>query len=365
MTEPIIPRIPSGASVAEAIARLLARIAAALLRSRIAWIVGVVLFIAWLGPAACATYVPPNMVGIKQIYYGGGAGIRPDVYGPGLHLVTSGVERMHLFPHDMLVINFSDHSGEASVSDDVHAAPSIRIQTNDGYNVQLDVSVLYRIVDPYRVFLEAGPGRAFQDRLVMPRADRIMRKTLGELNSEEFYQGPKRIDKAKNAHDMLAAELQPYGIAVDAVLVRRYVYDQRYQELIEGRKIKDQTVFLRQAEAKSAIEQRKRDTAIAEGTATTNIELSRGEAEVRKLKSQAELYRRKRAAEGKLLVELAEAKGTQLENNALQGTGSENIVGLKMAEVLRGVRVLVLSSDGKDGFNPLDLQGILKKFEVK
>ena len=149
------------------------------------------------------------------------------------------------------------------------------------------------------------------------------------------------------------------------MLVCRYVYDQRYQELIESRKIKDQTVFLRQAEAKAAIEQRKRDTAIAEGAATTNIELSRGEAEVQKLKSSAELYRRKRAAEGKLLVELAEAKGTQLENSALQGAGSENIVGLKMAEVLKGVRVLVLSSDGKEGMNPLDLQSILKKFEVK
>jgi regulator of protease activity HflC (stomatin/prohibitin superfamily) len=303
------------------------------------------------------------MVGVRQVYYGGSAGIKNDVYGPGLHFITAGVERLHLFPHDLQILNFSDSSSE--VSQQFRSAPSIKIQTSDGYNVQLDVSVLYRINDAYKVFNVAGPGRAFEDRLVIPRADRIMRKTLGELNSESFYQGPRRIEKSNAAHTMLAQELEPYGIQVDAVLVRRYVYDERYQQLIEGRKIKDQTVFLRQAETKSAVEQRKRDTAVAEGKANQEIELSRGRAEVQKLRAQADLYRRKRASEGKLLVELAEAKGTQLENTALQGAGSENMVGLKMADVLRGVKVLVLSSDGVSGLNPLDLNSVLRKFEVK
>jgi len=149
------------------------------------------------------------------------------------------------------------------------------------------------------------------------------------------------------------------------VLVRGYVYDEKYQQIIEGRKIKDQTVFLRQAEAKAAIEQRKRDTILAEGKAAVDIELQRGQSEIEKLEAQANLYQRQKAAEGRLLVELAEAKGTGLENTALQGAGSENLVGLKMADALRGVRVIVLPSDGKEGTNPLDLGDILRKFQVK
>ena len=266
-------------------------------------------------------------MGIRQSYYGAHAGIKPGTYGPGLHFTMAGFERLHLFPNDLQIINFSGSTSE--VSQKSRQADSIKIQTSDGYNVQLDVSIIFRVADPYRVFTEAGPGRAFEDRLVIPRADRILRKTLGELNSEEFYQGPKRIEKAHAAHDQLVAEVAPYGIEVKAVLVRAYTYDPKYQEMIEGRKIRDQTVFLRQAEAKAAIEQRKR------------------------------------AAEGKLLVELAEAKGTQLENAALQGAGSENLVGLKMADALRGVRVIVLPSDGKDGTNPLNLGDLLRKFQVK
>jgi regulator of protease activity HflC (stomatin/prohibitin superfamily) len=336
------------------------RLAARASKSKVFWIASGALFLSYCGPSSCGTYVPPNMIGLKQVYYGAKAGIKPGSYGPGLHFLLAGVERMHMFPRDLQLINFSDSSSEVSLR--TRAAPSIKIQTSDGYNVQLDVSLLFHIVDPYKVFVEAGPGRAYEDRLLLPRADRILRKTLGELNSEEFYQGPKRIEKAKLAHDLLAAELAAYGIQVDGVMVRRYVYDERYQQLIEGRKIKDQTVFLRQAEAKAAVEQRKRDTAIAEGKAQQEIELERGRAEVQKLQAQADLYRRKKAAEGKLLVELAEAKGTELENKALEGAGSENLVGLRMAQVLEGVKVLVLDSAG---MNPLDLQSILKKFEVR
>ena len=360
MRDPNRPRLPfDWNTVGGVVLGVLRR----LFRIKRLWIVlGSFLGVYILG-SSCSTYVPPNMIGIRQVYFGSSAGIRPESYYPGLHFIVAGAERLHLFPHDLQIINFSGSSSE--LSEQSRQADSIKIQTSDGYNVQLDVSIIYRIKDPYRVFTEAGPGRAFEDRLVIPRADRILRKTLGELNSEEFYQGPKRIEKSRAAHDQLVTEVAGYGIEIQAVLVRGYTYDPKYQQMIEGRKIRDQTVFLRQAEAKAAIEQRKRDTMVAEGAANQETELSRGRAEVEKLHAQADLYQRKRAAEGKLLVELADAKGTQLENTALQGAGSENLVGLKMADALQGVRVIVLPSDGKDGTNPLDVGDMLRKFQVK
>jgi regulator of protease activity HflC (stomatin/prohibitin superfamily) len=360
MSEPIRPRLPvDWQSAASIVGRVLRR----LLRIKWLWIIGGTWLAVYILGSSCSTYVPPNMIGIRQVYFGSGAGIKPESYGPGLHFIVAGAERLHLFPRDLQVINFSSSSSE--LSQQSHQSDSIKIQTSDGYNVQLDVTIIYRIKDPYHVFTEAGPGRAFEDRLVIPRADRILRKTLGELNSEQFYQGPKRIEKSNAAHDQLVAEVAPSGIEIEAVLVRGYTYDPKYQQMIEGRKIRDQTVFLREAEAKAAIEQRKRDTMVAEGAANQETELSRGRAEVEKLRAQADLYQRKRAAEGKLLVELAEAKGTQLENAALQGAGSENLVGLKMADALKGVRLIVLPSDGKDGTNPLDLGELLRKFQVK
>jgi len=72
------------------------------------------------------------------------------------------------------------------------------------------------------------------------------------------------------------------------------------------------------------------------------VELARGEAEVKKLEADADLYRRKKAADGDLLVKLAEAQGTELENQALRGVGSENMVGLRMADARWVSMVLML-----------------------
>src|SRR5262245_12355434 len=216
MNDFVRPRLPlDWRALAAGLLGLLRRLA----RNRVVRVAAVTWFGFFVLGSFCSTYVPPNMIGLRQVYFGSSAGIRPEPYGPGLHLVISGVERLHLFPHDLQVINFSDSSSEVSAQ--FRSAPSIKIQTSDGYNVQLDVSVLYRIRDPYKVFTEAGPGRAFEDRLVIPRTDRVLRRTLGELNSEQFYQGPKRIEKATAAHDQLVTEAAPFGIQIDAVLVRR------------------------------------------------------------------------------------------------------------------------------------------------
>jgi regulator of protease activity HflC (stomatin/prohibitin superfamily) len=297
---------------------------------------------------------------------GSGQGINKDIYQPGLHWLTPGTERMHLFPTDLQVLEMAESplKGDEELKNMRQVAP-IKIQTSEGYTVSVDVTVLYRIEDPYKVMTQVGPGRTFEDQVVIPRAEQQLRRILGELDAEQFYSGDTREKAAAQTQQLLTEELALKGIKVTHVLVRQYRYDQRYQQAIEQRKIQDQTVFKNQAEAAAASEQAKRDRIVAEGRAAVDVELSRGEAEVLKLDSEANLYRRTQDAQGKLKVELAKAQGTDLENKALKGAGSENMVGLKMAEALQGVDVIVLPSDGENGFNPLDLNSMLKRFDVR
>jgi regulator of protease activity HflC (stomatin/prohibitin superfamily) len=333
-----------------------------LIKKRLFWVISLAFLGIVISINACTTYVPPNTVGIRQVYYGGGAGIKKEMYGPGTHFTMAGYERLHLFPSDLLAVNFSDSTSE--MSDRSRNVQAIKVQTSDGYNVVIDVTILYRIKDPYLVFNEAGPGHAYEDKLVVPNADRILRITLGSLNSEEFYQGPRRIEKAHLAQEQLRGELDTRGILVDRVLIRRYVYDERYQQVIEARTLKDQQALLSQAETKAATEQGKRDEIVAEGKARMDTILAEGAGKVQKLRAEADLYTRTQSAEGRKLVAVAEAQGTAMESKAMQGAGSENLVGLKLAETLKGVKVLVLPSDGKNGMNPLDTASMLRKFEV-
>lgn len=336
------------------------------LRGRVLYVTVAAVFGGLFGYASCSTYVRPNEVAIKQVTLGVGKGIKPDIYQPGLRFVSVGTERFHRFPSDIQVLDLTNDAGERSaISDDRRRTPALNIQTSEGYNVTVDISVLYRIEDPYKVITQIGPGHLYEDAVVIPRSEQMLRKRLGELEAEEFYDAAKRDAKVALALKDLSESMTPMGIKVLQVFVRNYVYDERYQNAIEQRKIQDQTVFKNKAEGDMAMANADKEKIVAEGDALVRVELARGEGERRKLEAEAELYSRKKRAAGELEVKLAEAEGTRLENEALRGTGSDNMVGLKMADVLRGTRMIVVPTDGEGGFNPLDVRSVLKQMDVR
>src|SRR5688572_12092413 len=219
----------------------------------------------------CATYVEPNEFGIKQVIYGAGKGIKPDIYTTGLHFITPGVERMHRFPTDVQALNLTADRSERG-KDDTREASALNIQTSEGYNVTVDVSVLYRIEDPYKVITSVGPGKLYEDSLVIPRSEQILRKRLGELDAEEFYSVQKRGERVALALSDLNAELSPAGVKALDIYVRRYDYDAKYQHAIEERKIQDQSVFKNKAEADMATANAEKDRIVAEGDAAVKVE---------------------------------------------------------------------------------------------
>lgn len=303
-------------------------------------------------------YVRPYEFAVRQVLVGPGQGIEKAVYGPGLHIVVPGYEKYHVFPRNLQVLEFNDKTMQGSA--EATHAPSINIQTSEGYRVVVDVTIAYRIIDPYEVLTRVGPGKLYETSLVRPRADPVLRQKLGELGAEQFYEGALRRQKALEVRDVLGKELEGSGIQVWTVMVRHYRYDDRYQEAIEQRKIQDQMVFKNRAEAAAAVEEAEKNRVLAEGRAIVDVETERGMAEVVKLRADYELYARKRGAEGDLLVELARAEAKRLENDALSAAGASNVVGLKMADALGNTQVIIVPTDGPSGVNPLDLDRLIK-----
>ena len=297
---------------------------------------------------------------VRQVFLGPSQGVQEGTYGPGLHFVIPGYERLHVYSRELQSLELVNSTSVSAVRTDAYQGSSISIQTSEGYRVDVDVSVLYRVVDPYSVLTQVGPGRLYVTSVVVPRSDKILRQTLGQLNAEEFYSDRLRVMKAEEARALLEEEFSPLGIQVWSVLIREYRYDERYQQAIEDRKIQDQTVFKNQAEAIAASRDAERERVVAEGKATIQVELERGRAEVRRIKAEADRYYRERVAEGNKLVELARAEGDRLENEALQVAGASNIVGLEMAEALTGAEVIVVSTTGAGGVNPLDLDSLIQ-----
>lgn len=307
--------------------------------------------------------VAANEFGIKQVKIGLNRGVQEKVYEAGLHLVIPGMEVMHLFPRDIQIFEMTNFP--TAVTRLHRYEKAAHIQTSDGFFVDVDITIMYRIVDPYLVITTVGPGRFFEDNGIIPKAEPILKQALGVIPTEEFYDSKLRVEKTLIAKELLNKELNPKGMQVDHVLVRYFQYSAEIQKNIEAKKLQDQLVFKNMAERGAAEEAAKLSKVIAEGEALIRIKLQEGEAyQVARL-GERDLYVRKKHAEGDLLVKLAEAKKTELKNAALRGAGSARLVGLKMAEVYEGLDMIILSSDGPGGVNPLDLASTLKMFEVR
>jgi len=309
-------------------------------------------------------YVEPNEFGIKVVRIGLDRGVHEEVYGPGLHTILPlGFQQMHRLPRDIQVLELTNYPDTAARS--ARRENAAHIQTSDGFFVDVDVSILFRIVDPYLVFTIIGPGTLYQDNGIIPKAEPILKATLGELTTEEFYNSPLRVEKAEAAKVMLNQELKAKGLSVEQVLVRYFKYSDEIQKNIEEKKLKDQLVFKNQAEARAAIEEAKLKKIVQEGKVSVEVKFEEGKAYVTRKRAEKDMYVRKKKAEANLLVKLAEAEKVRLKNEALEGRGAERMVGLKMADVYKGLNMVILPSDGTAGVNPLDLGNTLELFDVR
>ncbi len=324
--------------------------------------VGAVLFIGASAYFSMTRYIAPDEFAIRQVNFGPGKGVQNTIIGPGLQVVIPGYERLHVFPRDLQVLDLNTNDESVShgdIDEDYTRVDAIRIQTSDGFQVTVDVTVMYRVTDPYLVLTRVGPGKLYEDSVVRKFADQFLRKSFGPLAAEDFYVDWKRMEAEKVARDDLTKELATWGLTVWGVVVRDYAYDERFQHQIEARKIADQRTYKNQAETLREQRLQEKNTKVA--NMQRQVEQLRGEGDlaVRRLKADADLYHREQVAMGSRAVALAQADSARMERDALESAGASNIVGLEMAEALRGTQVIVISTTGPGATNPLELDKLV------
>lgn len=310
-------------------------------------------------------YVQPGEYGIKEIRLGVHRGVQKDVYTAGyVFVMPFGFERLHTFPRGVQVLELTAFDQPTELSSSRVFEPAAKIQTDDGFYVDVDVSILYRITDPYLLITTVGPDRLYLSNGVVPKAEPILKQTLGELKTEDFFDSPLRVEKAQKAQELLDQELTKNGMRVEHVLIRYFKYSDQIQDNIEAKVLQDQLVFKNQAEARAATQEIELRETVTEGEANVKVTLEEGQAYKVKKDAERELYTRTREAEADLLVSLAEAKATQLRNEAMQQLGANTKVAMTMAEVLGGLDTIIIPVGGRDGLNPMDLQQLVRLFGV-
>jgi regulator of protease activity HflC (stomatin/prohibitin superfamily) len=303
--------------------------------------------------ACIITYVQPDQIGLRQIAFGPNKGLQKSLVGAGYRRQITGYETIRTFPRDVQIIEFTNSTTEGST--DHRTVGAINVPTVDGYPVALDVTVIYRVADPFLVVSKFGFGRGYEDNVVIRFTDPYVKQYLGELRAEEFYRD-RRLAQAKLLKRDLAGRFKENGLQLADVLIRQYTYPDTFQQLTEQKKIQDQSVLTNRALTKQAEVDTRLKQATAQGENLIKVKSAEFQAQITNLNAQRDLYERTKHAEADLLVRKAQSSGTEMTNRAMEGAGSDKLLRLRKGlALLNGIKGPIYISN-----DPTDIEHLTK-----
>lgn len=335
------------------------------------------------------TVVPPGMMGVRQVKLGPAQGFSRTALPPGYHWSVPGYSVIHVLPREVRILDMTRDRRDDEVGGtlrggvrDVGASfDSLEVITTDGATVDVDVSVLYRLYPaagerdgkphggPADLIHEFGLSPTqWISRIRVVSSDQL-RQTLGQLSASDFYQpfprgqrdsGSKREEQVRLAFERIRDILAPYGIQVEAVLLRRYTYRaDRIDQAIFAKNLQDQEERLNAmasnlAQAKAELEEvaARRDAEIE----TLRVQ---GENQAQVLRSEGDLLEAQAKAEGDLELARARAEVDRAKAAALAADGASAYLSRQLAPLLETVRGGVVSSA-----DPLDIDAWRRRLGV-
>lgn len=333
----------------------------------------------------------------------GQRGIWDKVLPPGLYYVN---------PYEFEIIPFDTREQRYEMTKnreqgDTEGDDSIHFLSDDGFDINFDLTVLYQVKAEHTPMIVATIGRSIEvvrDKRIRPAA-RSFARIIGSKNKgEEFIHGVTREQFQSDLHVALMQKCAESNIIINQTLVRyfevpdnlrdpitkkviafkmeeQYKQEQNTQKanaelsrqkqlvIFESEKVKAETDKIR---AIIAAEQRRDEAEIRK--AQVKFEAEAG-AEKKKIEADALLYAAEKEAEGIRLKRLAEAQGQKAMVDAWSGDGSRYIVASRLAEVLQGANIIpletLLGGSGGTGdggairyHNTLDLLNFFKLDEM-
>lgn len=245
----------------------------------------------------------------------------------------------------------------------------LEFKTRDGNDVGVDVTILYRIDPnkaPHILTTVAVSDSELKEKVVRPMARAIPRDCLNGLTSEEIY-----TDKKFKAADCAVTELnkvmEPLGLICENVVLADHRFHVAYQKAINDKKIFDQKVNTNRSSADSALREWEANLAKTRGDVEQKIAAENGISEQMKLESDAYFFAREREAQAILAEKQANAQGIQKLNKAMAGSGGRTRVKLKIAQALKGKRIVVLpgGGPGNTSINKLDVNELIENITAR
>jgi regulator of protease activity HflC (stomatin/prohibitin superfamily) len=227
--------------------------------------------------------IDAGKVGVKSLY----GSVQPDVLESGLHLINP---LLDVTDFDIQTQNYTMsavHNEGAQEGDD-----AIRVLSNDGLEVVIDLTVLYRITpaDAPKIFKQIGVN--YNDKIVRPVTRTRIRDNAVYYDAVALY-STKRNEFQQRIFKTIEADFKTRGLILEQLLIRNINLPSSVKASIESKINAEQDAqkmtFVLQKEKQEAERKRVEAQGIADYQRIISMGLTDKQLQYEQIKAQKEI----------------------------------------------------------------------------
>lgn len=228
--------------------------------------------------------IEPQQVGVVFRAIGGDEDSIVDTpLGPGVNWVIPFVDQVTIYQTNRSSVTLAAEEGS-------QGRPAISARTNDGQEVVIDITVIFRITSESanQIFKDWRTG--YIEGVVIPFTREEVRNAISELSVEQVY--GQRTSLGPDIRTKLEPRLRAEGLELIEIAVRNITFSPEFVQAVEDKQIAEQRVeeAKNKAEALRREAEGQRDAAVtrAEGERDADIARAEGEAKAIELRAGAD-----------------------------------------------------------------------------
>ena len=189
--------------------------------------IAVLVSLVFIFSGALIKVIPAGQVGVVFNLFGG---VEKRILNEGVNFIIPVVESVTVYDSRKTSYNFTDNYEEGNVGQ------SIKCQTNDGQQVDIDVTVIAHLDKANTWKLHQDLGRDYAEKLIVPQTRSIFRNIVAKYPINTVYT-TGRLGLAQDAQKALRKSFLKSGVQLDGLLIRSISFSPTFAEAVERKQI--------------------------------------------------------------------------------------------------------------------------------
>lgn len=229
--------------------------------------------------------VAPNEIGVVFRQTSSGDAALREPLQSGLSWVVPFIDQVIIYDAGQQSV---DMVGSAEVSQIVGTTrPAVRAITKDGQQINLDITVIYRIDASKINNIHRNWRGTFVDGFIVPQTRSGVRNAVSNYGAEQIYSGGRATLESQIA-DSLRTDLESQGFLLTDVLIRDISFSEQFTDAIEQKQIAEQEAQRAAFRVQQAQQEAEQVRVEAQGRADAAVIAAEGAAESTVIRAQAD-----------------------------------------------------------------------------